>query len=403
MKDKIKWVKNVMPKTDCAGSMALMTVAEMQKAHKFHSSFPQYKETPLVKLDALARQLGLGGLYLKDESWRFGLNAFKVLGGSYAIARYIAQKTGRDIGEFDYKTLISDELKKKLGDITFYTATDGNHGRGVAWAANKLRQKSVVLMPAGSSATRLENIRKEGADASITDLNYDDAVRLANEKASKDPNGVMVQDTAWEGYEEIPAWIMQGYGTMSFESYNQLKEYGIERPTHIFVQAGVGSLAGSVQGFFSNAYKENPPVVTVVEAQAADCIYRSAKEQKLVAVGGSLSTIMAGLACGEANTISWQILKNHTGFFVSAPDWVAAKGMRTLAAPLRGDSRVISGESGAVPAGLVAAIMENDDYKELREALALNEKSRVLVFSTEGDTDPQRYKSVVWDGEYPSI
>lgn len=409
MKDKILWVQNSMPKTDCAGSMALMTVSEMQKAHKFHQSFPQYKETPLVKLDSLAAKFGLGGLYLKDESWRFGLNAFKVLGGSYAIARYIAQKTGRDISELDYKTLISDELKKKLGDITFYTATDGNHGRGVAWAANKLRQKSVVLMPAGSSATRLENIRKEGADATITDLNYDDAVRLANEKASKDPNGVMVQDTAWDGYEEIPAWIMQGYGTMSFESYNQLKSYGVERPTHVFVQAGVGSLAGSVQGFFANAYPDNPPVVTVVEAQAADCLYRSARDNKLQAVGGSLSTIMAGLACGEANTISWKILKNYTKFFVSAPDWVAAKGMRTLAAPLRGDTQIISGESGAVPAGLVAALMEDGGYlsgagiTELRAALALNEKSQVLVFSTEGDTDPARYKSVVWDGEFPSV
>jgi diaminopropionate ammonia-lyase len=383
--------------------MALMTVEEMQKAHRFHQSFPQYNETPLIKLDALSAKIGLRDFYLKDESWRFGLNAFKVLGGSYAIARYIAQKTGKDIAELDYETLVSNELKQKLGDITFYTATDGNHGRGVAWAANKLRQKSVVLMPAGSSATRLENIRKEGADASITDLNYDDAVRLANEKASKDPNGVMVQDTAWPGYEEIPAWIMQGYGTMAYESYNQLKKHGIERPTHIFVQAGVGSLAGAVQGFFANAYKDNPPIVTVVEAQAADCLYRSAKEQKLVAVGGDLSTIMAGLACGEANTISWEILKNHTSFFVSAPDWVAAKGMRLLAAPVRPDVQVISGESGAVPAGLVATLMENDDYKDLRDALGLNASSTVLVFSTEGDTDPVRYKRVVWDGEFPSV
>jgi diaminopropionate ammonia-lyase len=403
MKEAISWVKNTMKKTDCAASMALMTVEEMEKAHRFHKSFPQYTETPLVSLDALSQRLGLKGFFLKDESWRFGLNAFKVLGGSYAIARYIAQKTGIDISRLDYKTLVSDELKKQLGDITFYTATDGNHGRGVAWAANKLRQKSVVLMPAGSSATRLKNILKEGADASITDLNYDDAVRLANEQASKDACGVMVQDTAWPGYEEIPAWIMQGYGTMSFESREQLKSRGIERPTHVFVQAGVGSLAGSVQGFFANAYKDKPPVVTVVEARAADCLYRSAKEDKLVAVGGSLNTIMAGLACGEANTISWQILKNHTSFFVSAPDWVSAKGMRLLAAPLRGDTQVISGESGAVPAGLVAALMENDECRDLRDALGLDSSSVVLVFSTEGDTDPARYHNVVWDGEYPSI
>ncbi|MDR2864873.1 MAG: diaminopropionate ammonia-lyase [Spirochaetaceae bacterium] len=402
MKEPIKWIKNTMPKTDCVESMALMTPSQMRKAHNFHKSFPQYNETPLVRLDKLAFRFGIKGLYLKDESYRFNLNAFKVLGGSYAIARYIAERTGKDISELDYNMLVSNHLKKELGDITFYTATDGNHGRGVAWAANKLRQKSVVLMPKGSSPIRLQNILKEGADASITDLNYDDAVRLANEKASKDPNGVMVQDTAWDGYEKIPAWIMQGYGTMSFEADQQLHSYGVERPTHIFVQAGVGSLAGSVQGFFANAYKENPPILTVVEASAADCIYRSAAENKLIAVGGDLNTIMAGLACGEANTISWQILKNHANFFVSAPDWVSARGMRVLGAPLHGDTRVISGESGAVPTGLVTALMESDDYRDFRDALALNEDSVVLVFSTEGDTDPRRYQSIVWDGEYPS-
>jgi diaminopropionate ammonia-lyase len=403
MKDAIKWVKNTMPPDDCAASMALLSAAETKKARDFHKSFPQYEQTPLVRLVNLAGRLGLKGLYLKDESFRFKLNAFKVLGASYAIARFIAKKTGKDISALNYGALVSDELKNELGDITFYTATDGNHGRGVAWAANKLRQKSVVLMPKGSSPTRLENIRKEGADATITGLNYDDAVRLANGKASRDPDGVMVQDTAWDGYEEIPSWIMQGYGTMALEADGQLHSDGVTRPTHIFVQAGVGSLAGAVQGFFANVYHDNPPVVTVVEARAADCHYRSAKENRLVAVGGDLDTIMAGLACGEANTISWKILKNHAGYFVSAPDWVSAKGMRMLGAPLRGDARVISGESGAVTAGLVAALMENDDCRSLREALGLNKDSVVLLFSTEGDTDPLRYQSIVWDGGFASI
>jgi diaminopropionate ammonia-lyase len=243
-------------------------------------------------------------------------------------------------------------------------------------------------------------IRKEGADASITDLNYDDAVRLANEKASKDPNGVMVQDTAWDGYEEIPAWIMQGYGTMADEAAEQLIAAGVARPTHIFVQAGVGSLAGGVQGYFANAFAGNCPVTTVVEAAVADCLYRSATENKLVAVGGELSTIMAGLACGEANTISWQILKNYSSFFVSAPDWVSAKGMRVLGAPLHGDKRVISGESGAVTAGLVSTLLENSEYREFRDTLGLNKDSVVLLFSSEGDTDPEQYRRIVWDGEY---
>jgi diaminopropionate ammonia-lyase len=408
MKEAIKWVENDIPKSDCQKSLALMSGAEAEKAWAFHKSIPRYAETPLVNLSNLAARLGIKGLYLKDESWRFGLNAFKVLGGSYAIARYIAGElvkigalpAGKGI---DYETLVSADTKKKLGDITFYTATDGNHGRGVAWAANRLGQKSVVLMPKGSSQTRLENIRKEGAEASITDLNYDDAVRLANERASKDPRGVMVQDTAWAGYEEIPGWIMQGYGTMTYEAVNQLKAAGVEQPTHVFVQAGVGSLAGSVQGFVINHYKEKAPVTTVVEASAADCLYRSAKEHKLVSVGGDLKTIMAGLACGEGNTISWDILKNHTGFFVSVPDWVSARGMRVLGAPLRGDIQVISGESGAVPLGLVTVLLQNNDYRELRDSLGLDANSVVLAFSTEGDTDPDKYRDIVWDGDYSSV
>jgi len=403
MRDAIKWTKNTMPRGDSFKEKALMSLEETGKARSFHRSFPQYAETPLVNLSHLAAALGIKGFYLKDESWRFGLNAFKVLGGSYAIGRYIAGRLGRDIADLDYRTLTSEETKRKLGDITFYTATDGNHGRGVAWAAARLRQKSVVLMPKGSSPTRLANIRKEGAEATVTELNYDDAVRLANERATADPNGVMVQDTAWAGYEEIPGWIMQGYGTMAYEAYDQLRAAGVSRPSHIFVQAGVGSLAGAVQGFFANAYPGDCPVTTVVEAQAADCLYRSALAGKLTAVGGDLSTIMAGLACGEGNTISWEILKRCAGFFVSAPDWVAARGMRVLGAPLKGDAPVVSGESGAVPAGLLTTVLLDEDYGELRRALGLTPDSVALVFSTEGDTDPVRYRNIVWDGEFCSL
>ena len=398
----IKWASNEMPKTECKKSLSLMTEAEVEKACKFHRSFPHYEETPLVNLARLADYFGIKGIFIKDELFRFDLHAFKVLGGSYAIAKYIAKQLGKDIAEIDYNTLISDETKRKLGDITFYTATDGNHGRGVAWAANMLRQKSVVLMPKGSSQARLQNILKEGSDATITDLNYDDAVRLASKMAAADPSGVIVQDTAWEAYEEIPGWIMQGYGTMALESLAQLKAAGIERPTHIFIQAGVGSLAGSVIGYYANRFPDNPPVMVVVEASAADCLYVSNLAGKLVGIKGNLSTIMAGLACGEGNTISWEILKNYASFFVSAPDWVASRGMRVLAVPLKGDNKVISGESGAVTAGLLFTLLRDDDYHDFRDALGINSDSVVLLFSTEGNTDPEKFRDVVWDGEFPS-
>ena len=224
MKERIEWKENTLPKVEDANRLKFLSKEEIEKTKQFHSSFPQYKETPLVNLDNLSKQIGVGGIYIKDESYRFGLNAFKVLGGSFAMAKYLAQKLGKDISELPYEKLISNEVREKLGDITFVTATDGNHGRGVAWTANKLKQKSVVYMPKGSSQTRLENIRKEGADASITDMNYDEAVRLAA-KYADEHNGVIIQDTAWEGYEDIPAWIMQGYGTMGLEALNQLKDF----------------------------------------------------------------------------------------------------------------------------------------------------------------------------------
>lgn len=402
MREKIQWTANHMPESEHAEQLALLNAAEIKKVRAFHASMPAYKPTPLAALDNLAEVLGLKALYVKDESYRFGLNAFKVLGGSYAVGKYIAERLGKDIAELPFEVLTSAETKAQLGEITFYTATDGNHGRGVAWAANRLGQKSVVCMPVGSSLTRLENIKKEGADAYITDMNYDDAVRYVNGLAEADPNGVMVQDTAWEGYELIPSWIMQGYATLASEADEQLKECGHERPTHVFVQAGVGSFAGGVQGYFSNAYGDDCPTTTVIEASIADCLYRSALANELTAVGGDLFTIMAGLACGEGCTISWDILKNKASFFVSAPDWVAARGMRVLAAPLAGDSPVKSGESGAVGAGLVTTLMLEEEYADLRESLGLNKDSVVLCFSTEGDTDPERYRDVVWDGFCPS-
>ena len=396
---RIEWTLNRMPKT-ADEHLKVMALSEVEKARKFHRSFPMYQETPLACLAALSKRLGVAEIHIKDESFRFGLNAFKVLGGSFAMARHIADQIGKDVSEVDYAYLTSDKLREEFGQATFFTATDGNHGRGVAWAANQLSQKSVVFMPKGSQQVRLENIRKEGATATIEDANYDECVRIANAAAESTKGGVMVQDTAWDGYEKIPAWIMQGYGTMAAEAAEQLQK----RPTHVFVQAGVGSLAGAVQGYFQNLYPENPPTVVVVEADEAACLYKSALagDGGIRAVAGDMPTIMAGLACGEPNTISFDILKNHTACFVSCPDWVAAKGMRTLGAPLAGDPRVISGESGAVGLGLLATLLESGAYEDLKQALGLDETSVVLLFSTEGDTDPEGYRRVCWDGAYPS-
>ena len=404
MEPKIKWKLNTMPKGD-GNELEIMSLENVAKARSFHESFPQYSVTPLAKLDKMAGYLGLDTLCIKDESYRFGLNAFKVLGGSFAMARYIAGELGRDVSEMTYDYLTSQALKDEFGQATFCTATDGNHGRGVAWAANKLGQKAIVHMPKGSSKYRFDNIAKENAKVTIEEVNYDECVRIAAAEADATPHGVIVQDTAWEGYTEIPSWIMQGYGTMGSEALDQLAGYGVERPDLVILQAGVGCMAGAICAYIVNRYRENPPKIVIAEAAIADCLYQGAvaNDGKYRIVDGDLQTIMAGLACGEPNIVCWEILRNHVSAFCSCPDWVAAKGMRMLAAPVKGDPAVCSGESGAVGMGLIDSIMRDPDYAELKAALELNENSKVLLFSTEGDTDPDKYKSIVWGGEYATV
>ena len=404
MEPKMKWKLNTMPKGD-GNELEIMALENVAKARAFHESFPQYCVTPLAKLDKMAEYLGLNTLCIKDESYRFGLNAFKVLGGSFAMAKYIAKELGKDVSEMTYDYLTSAALKEEFGQATFCTATDGNHGRGVAWAANKLGQKAIVHMPKGSSKTRFDNIAKENAKVTIEEVNYDECVRIAAAEAAAVEHGVIVQDTAWEGYTEIPSWIMQGYATMGSEALEQLKGYGVERPDVVILQAGVGCMAGAICAYIVNSYPDNPPKIVIAEAGIADCLYQGAvaNDGKYRIVDGDLQTIMAGLACGEPNIVCWEILRNHVTAFCSCPDWMAAKGMRMLAAPVKGDPAVCSGESGAIGMGVIASLMTDPDYAELKDALGLNADSKVLLFSTEGDTDPDKYKSIVWGGEYATV
>ena len=399
MREKISIVSCPVDSTHSA-SPALFGLEQAKKARAFHQSFPTYEPTPLVRLDAMAKESGVAGIYVKDESFRFGLNAFKALGGSYAVGKYIAQKLGKDIGELTFAEIISDQVRRELGDITFITATDGNHGRGVAWTARQLRQKCVVYMPKGSAQERLENIRAQGAEATITDLSYDDAVQKASEDAKR--NGwVLIQDTAWPGYETVPTWIMQGYTTLGLEIMEQL---GQVKPTHVFLQAGVGALSGAIDAFLADFYGDKRPVITIVEPNKADCIYRTAKanDGKLHAVTTEMNTIMAGLACGVPCTIGWEILKNHADYYVSMPDYVAAKGMRILGNPAGTDMKVISGESGAAGFGFAMELLLNKECENLKNQIGLDENSVILCISTEGDTDRANYRRIVWDGAYES-
>lgn len=382
---------------------SLYSKKQAEKALNFHKQIPGYNPTPLVSLSNYAKQVGLKNVCVKDESYRFSLNAFKVLGGSYAVANLICKKLNIKLEDTDFKTLISAKTRKKIGDITLASTTDGNHGRGIAWAAEQLKQKCVINMPKGTVLSRVKNIESHGAKVTVTDMNYDDTVRYTDEQAKK-YSWIIVQDTAWEGYTEIPTWIMQGYLTMAKEAVEQYKKLKT-KPTHVFLQSGVGAMAGAVAAFIEDYYGEDCPKIISVEPSAADCVYRSAKKNgdKPVAVTGDLNSIMAGLCCGEVNPLSWQILKNLPSLYISCSDDHSANGMRILGNPLQGDQVVYSGESGAIGMGLLDYILNNKKAADIKKYLELDSNSSVLMFSTEGITDPVMYRKIVWYGAYSSL
>lgn len=378
-----------------APMLAALAPEEVAPAEAFHRSMPGYAPTPLVPLPGLAARLGVASVLVKDESHRFELNAFKVLGGSYAIARHLAERLGVDIADLTYDALVSPQTREALGPVTFVTATDGNHGRGVAWTAAQLGQRCVVHMPAGSATERLENIRALGAEADVTDLNYDDAVRLAAREAEE--NGwVLIQDTSWDGYEDIPRAIIQGYTTMLAETVEQAAALpGAPTPTHVIVQAGVGALATATVGAIVHAYgttAEGGPRIIVVEPERAACLFETlrAKDGQIHAVTGDLDTIMAGLACGEPVTVGMDLLADAVFAAVSIPDSVAAEGMRVLAA-----EGIVSGESGAAGVGLAHALLSDPDRADQARALGLDADSVLLFLSTEGATDLAGYEAIV--------
>jgi diaminopropionate ammonia-lyase len=394
---RIQFNKN--PKAPLAGAdVSLLSKDVAETVRKFHRTFPDYAPTPLARLDTLAHYLGLDALLVKDESFRFGLNAFKVLGGFYAVGKLLAERLGKDIGDVSFDSLRSQAVSGALGGITFASATDGNHGRGLAWVAEQFKQKAVVFMPKGSDPVRRDNILSHGAECTITNLNYDGCVRKASQAAQE--NGwIIVQDTAWEGYTQIPNSIMQGYSTLALEAMEQMQEYAIERPTHVFLQAGVGCFAGAMLGFFMSVYGEKSPQIIIVEPDAANCFYVSACAGDGLphAVEGDLATLMAGLACGQPNLTSWEMLRDYPAAYVSCSDDIAAKGMRLLGAPMQGDPRVISGESGAITTGLLYWLLTEKEGRKACEKLEIDKESKVLCISTEGDTSPAIYRDVLWD------
>ncbi|WP_100065172.1 diaminopropionate ammonia-lyase [Miniphocaeibacter massiliensis] len=383
------------------GSIEFFTEKEIQKALNFHKSFDGFAETDLVQLKDSAKRLGLSNIYVKDESSRFGINSFKGLGAAWAMGNYIAEKLDIPIEELPYDRMISDEIRKKLGNVTFASCTDGNHGRGVAWVGQMLQQEVKIFMPKGSGSDRVKNIEALGAEVIVTDLNYDDTIRFVMDEADK--NGwIIVQDTSWEGYVDIPKWIMQGYSALVLEAYQQIERDNLPKPTHAFLQAGVGAMAGGACGLITNLCKEDMPTTIILEPNEAAAFYKSAvaNDGKRHFVTGDMPTIMAGLACGEPGIIAWDVISEFADGYVSCPDWISANGMRLAANPVGNDKRFISGESAGVSYGLTNELMINEELKDIKNQIGLDENSIVLCISTEGDTDVTAYQDIVWYGKY---
>lgn len=398
----ITWLKNryANAQTESAAVNRLLPDGITDEARAFHSQLPGYEMTPLKRLSNLASRLGVGSIWVKDESARMRLNAFKALGGSFAIYRFICQKVGRP--RLSFEDLMSDEIRAMLGDITFTSATDGNHGKGLAWATRKLNFPCVIYVHKNTSQARIAAIAEYGAEVRVVNGNYDDAVRQCEEDARA--NGwQVISDTSWPGYEDVPMWVMQGYTTLMAETQELLAAQGIVKPTHIFLQAGVGAFAAAVIAFYKKLFGAEAPISVVVEPRAAACLYFSTQmgDGRPHSVSGDLDTIMAGLACGEPSPLAWEILRDCANFFVTAPDYVAAKGMRMYGVPLKGDPVVISGESGAVTLGALAFTMGYEGAAAFKEQLQLDKHSQVLLINTEGNTDPNYFRNVVWEGVFP--
>lgn len=360
----------------------ILSLQNFEKAKKEISSWKNYKQTNLCSLDDLAQKNCVSKIYYKDESSRFGLKSFKALGGAYAVVNLLINELKKQDIDANSNDLFEKKYLDKTSQITVSCATDGNHGRSVAWGASIFGCQCEIYIHAHVSDTRKNAIAQYGAIVHKVNGNYDDSVRVADEEAKKH-GYFIISDTSYEGYTEVPKDVMQGYTVMVDEAIEQMKE----KPTHIFLQGGVGGMAAAVVSFVHETYGKFLPIFVIVEPKNADCLLKSAKNQKPTIVEGELETIMAGLSCGEVSLIAWDILKDTVSGFMSIDDKIVPEVMKLLARV-----NIVSGESAV--AGLAGFLLASSD-KKLRKKLKLDKNSKVLCFGTEGDTDELMYKKLV--------
>lgn len=360
-----------------------------------HRSLDAYKPTPLVSLPHLARTLGVGKLLVKDESLRFGLNAFKALGSTYAIFKFL-HRHYKEQGKF--VSLARDFYRNtgaiEPGKFTFCTATDGNHGRGVAWTARQLRQQSVIFVPANTVSSRVLNIEREGARVVTVDGTYDDTVAAMAEQA--EVNGwSIISDMSWPGYEEIPRWIMAGYTTLFAEIDRAIGPK--DKVDIAFIPSGCGALAGTAAWHYNKVLGTSRPRLVSVEPSDADCLLQSIESEGglICSLDGGQTSIMAGLNCGTPSPAAWPLIKSGFDLFMTISDVAAIEAMRTYHRPGGEDPSIISGESGAATLAGLSTLMSGESMAPARENLGLTPDATVLLLNTEGDTDSDHYRRVV--------
>ncbi|PVZ70487.1 diaminopropionate ammonia-lyase [Pelagibaculum spongiae] len=366
----------------------IISVAKTEKAADDIRRWPRYEVTPLHTLSDMAKDAGLGKIWYKDESQRFGLKSFKALGGAYAVACQLQNILEQKLGARpSISELLDGAHKEILSKLTVSCATDGNHGRSVAWGSQMFGCACIIYIHKDVSEGRKAAMQFFGAEVIRIDGNYDDSVRMADSEAKKFDR-VIVSDTSYEGYMEIPKDVALGYTVMLDEIVTQLEG---EIPTHIFVQGGVGGLASAVCGYFWDLWGAKRPRCVIVEPELANCLQESAKKGEMVTVEGDLQTLMAGLACGEVSVLAWDILATGGDDYMTVSEDAVPETMRLLAEGYKGDAEIEAGESAV--AGLAASVIAAQQ-PEFAEKLGLSAESRVLVIGTEGATDPEVYEQL---------
>ncbi len=369
---------------------AVLDEAGFTTAKRDISSWPGYAPSPLTRLPGLAAAAGLEAIFYKDESGRFGLGSFKALGGAYAVSRLLIGEIEAATGETVTTTdLLAGTHREITSKITVTSATDGNHGRSVAWGARMFGCACVIYIHATVSEGRKRAIERFGASVVRVPGNYDDSVRQAAADAETEGRFV-VSDTSYDGYTDLPRDVMQGYAVMAGEIVAQLADD--EHPTHVFVQGGVGGLAAAVCAVLWRTWGSERPRFIVVEPENAACLFETARNGQPTTIEGDLDTVMAGLAAGEVSLIAWQVLRGGADDFVTLSDRAAEDTMRLLADGVDDDPPVVAGESAV--AGLAAALAARRDPVQA-EALGLAADSRILVIGSEGDTDAEVYERIV--------